>query len=185
MIVLITGASSGFGAEMARKFASHGHRVIAAARRTDRLSALAAEQGKNVLPIELDVTSKPSIDHALAALPADWQTIDVLINNAGLALGLEAAHEAHLDDWDNMIDTNCRGLVTMTRAVLPRMVARGSGIVINIGSVAGAYPYPGGNVYGATKAFVDQFTLCMKKVNTISIQQETILIPAEEANKTM
>jgi NADP-dependent 3-hydroxy acid dehydrogenase YdfG len=86
----------------------------------------------------------------------------VLINNAGLALGLEAAHEAHLDDWDNMIDTNCRGLVTMTRAVLPRMVARGSGIVINIGSVAGAYPYPGGNVYGATKAFVDQFTLNLR-----------------------
>lgn len=142
MIVLITGASSGFGAEMARKFVSHGHLVIAAARRTDRLSALAAELGKNLLPIELDVTSKTSIDHALATLPTDWQTIDVLINNAGLALGLEAAHEAHLDDWDNMIATNCRGLVTMTRAVLPRMVARGSGIVINIGSVAGAYPYP-------------------------------------------
>ena len=86
----------------------------------------------------------------------------MLINNAGLALGLEAAHEAHLDDWDNMIATNCRGLVTMTRAVLPRMVARGSGIVINIGSVAGAYPYPGGNVYGATKAFVDQFTLNLR-----------------------
>ena len=162
MIVLITGASSGFGAEMARKFVSHGHLVIAAARRTDRLSALAAELGKNLLPIELDVTSKPSIDHALATLPTDWQTIDVLINNAGLAVGLEAAHEAHLDDWDNMIATNCRGLVTMTRAVLPRMVARGSGIVINIGSVAGAYPYPGGNVYGATKAFVDQFTLNLR-----------------------
>ena len=103
MIVLITGASSGFGAEMARKFASHGHRVIAAARRTDRLSALASELGKNVLSVELDVTSKTSIDHALASLPADWQAIDVLINNAGLALGLEAAHEAHLDDWDNMI----------------------------------------------------------------------------------
>lgn len=162
MIVLITGASSGFGAEMARKFASHGHRVIAAARRTDRLSALASELGKKVLPVELDVTSKSSIDHALASLPADWQSIDVLINNAGLALGLEPAHEAHLDDWDTMIETNCRGLVTVTRAVLPRMVARCSGIVINIGSVAGAYPYPGGNVYGATKAFVDQFTLNLR-----------------------
>ena len=162
MIVMITGASSGFGAEMARKFASHGHRVIAAARRTDRLSALASELGKKVLPVELDVTSKSSIDHALASLPADWQSIDVLINNAGLALGLEPAHEAHLDDWDTMIETNCRGLVTVTRAVLPRMVARCSGIVINIGSVAGAYPYPGGNVYGATKAFVDQFTLNLR-----------------------
>jgi NADP-dependent 3-hydroxy acid dehydrogenase YdfG len=107
MIVLITGASSGFGAEMARKFVSHGHLVIAAARRTDRLSALAAELGKNLLPIELDVTSKTSIDHALATLPTDWQTIDVLINNAGLALGLEAAHEAHLGLSKSQRRQNC------------------------------------------------------------------------------
>ncbi|MEK0428373.1 MAG: hypothetical protein RL001_900 [Pseudomonadota bacterium] len=162
MIVLITGASSGFGAEMARKFVSQGHRVIAAARRTDRLSTLSKELGETVLPIELDVTSKASIDHALTSLPASWQSIDVLINNAGLALGLEPAHQAHLDDWDTMIATNCQGLVTVTRAILPRMVERGSGLVINIGSVAGAYPYPGGNVYGATKAFVDQFTLNLR-----------------------
>ena len=162
MIVLITGASSGFGAEMARKFTSHGHRVIAAARRTDRLAALAKELGEAVLPVELDVTSKVSIDRALASLPTGWQNIDVLINNAGLALGLEPAHQAHLDDWDIMIATNCQGLVTITRAILPQMVARGSGTVINIGSVAGAYPYPGGNVYGATKAFVDQFTLNLR-----------------------
>ena len=108
------------------------------------------------------MTSKASIDHALASLPTGWQNIDVLINNAGLALGLEPAHQAHLDDWDTMIATNCQGLVHMTRALLPQMVARGSGTVINIGSVAGSYPYPGGNVYGATKAFVDQFTLNLR-----------------------
>ncbi len=162
MIVMITGASAGFGAAMARKFVQTGHRVIAAARRTERLDALAKELGNNLLPVALDVTSKPSIDQALASLPADWQDIDVLINNAGLALGLEPAHEAHLNDWDTMIATNCTGLVTITRALLPRMVARGAGLVINLGSVAGAYPYPGGNVYGATKAFVDQFTLNLR-----------------------
>lgn len=162
MIVMITGASAGFGAAMARKFVQTGHRVIAAARRTERLDALAKELGKNLLTIGLDVSSKSSIDAALASLPADWQDIDVLINNAGLALGLEPAHEAHLSDWDTMIATNCTGLVTITRALLPRMVARGAGLVINLGSVAGAYPYPGGNVYGATKAFVDQFTLNLR-----------------------
>ena len=162
MIVLVTGASSGFGAGIARKFVQTGHRVIAAARRTDRLAALAAELGSHLLPVELDVTRQASIDAMLAALPADWQAIDVLVNNAGLALGLEPAHEAHLEDWDTMIATNCQGLVHMSRAILPRMVARGSGTVINIGSVAGSYPYPGGNVYGATKAFVDQFTLNLR-----------------------
>lgn len=162
MIVLITGASAGFGAEMARKFVREGHQVIAAARRTDRLTALAAELGAALLPVELDVTSKASIDHALAMLPKEWQSIDVLVNNAGLALGLEPAHQAHLEDWDTMIATNCRGLVSMTRAILPAMVERGTGLVINLGSVAGAYPYPGGNVYGATKAFVDQFTLNLR-----------------------
>lgn len=162
MIVLVTGASSGFGAGIARKFVQTGHRVIAAARRTDRLAALAAELGDRLLPVELDVTRQASIDGMLAALPTDWQAIDVLVNNAGLALGLEPAHEAHLEDWDTMIATNCQGLVHMTRALLPRMVARGSGTVINLGSVAGTYPYPGGNVYGATKAFVDQFTLNLR-----------------------
>lgn len=162
MIVMITGASAGFGAAMARKFVRSGHKVIAAARRTDRLDGLAGELGQNLLPVQMDVASKTSIDQALGSLPADWQDIDVLINNAGLALGLEPAHEAHLSDWETMIATNCTGLVTLTRALLPRMVARGNGLVINIGSVAGAYPYPGGNVYGATKAFVDQFTLNLR-----------------------
>ena len=147
---------------MARKFVQHGHKVIATGRRKDRLDALAAELGAALLPVELDVTSKDSINAALAALPADWKEIDVLVNNAGLALGVEPAQNASLDEWETMIDTNCKGLVTMTRQVLPQMVARGSGLVINIGSIAGAYPYPGGNVYGATKAFVDQFTLNLR-----------------------
>ncbi len=162
MIVLVTGASSGFGAAIARKFVNQGHRVIAAARRTDRLAALAAELGSQLFPVELDVTDKASIERVLAALPADWQRIDSLVNNAGLALGLEPAQAAHLPDWETMIATNCQGLVWMTRALLPQMVARGSGHVINIGSVAGSYPYPGGNVYGATKAFVEQFTLNLR-----------------------
>ena len=162
MIVLITGASAGFGAEMARKFVRHGHKVIAAARRKDRLDTLATELGAALLPVELDVTSKDSIDAALAALPAEWKDIDVLVNNAGLALGVEPAQKASLDEWKTMIDTNCKGLVTMTRQLLPQMVARGNGLIINLGSVAGGYPYPGGNVYGATKAFVDQFTLNLR-----------------------
>jgi len=162
MIILITGASSGFGEEMARKFARHGHKVIAAARRVDRLTALAAELGSAVLPIQMDVTDKASVHAALQSLPADWKQIDVLINNAGLALGTEPAHLASLDDWETMINTNTKGLVTVTRAILPDMVQRNSGLIVNIGSVAGSTPYPGGNVYGATKAFVDQFTLNLR-----------------------
>jgi 3-hydroxy acid dehydrogenase / malonic semialdehyde reductase len=162
MIVFITGASAGFGAAMARVFAGNGHKVIVSARRVERLQALAAELGPNVLPIQLDVSDKAAIAAALAALPADWKPIDVLVNNAGLALGVGPAHEASLEDWETMIDTNCKGLVAVTRAVLPDMVRRGSRTIINIGSTAGAYPYPGGNVYGATKAFVEQFTLNLR-----------------------
>jgi 3-hydroxy acid dehydrogenase/malonic semialdehyde reductase len=162
MIVFITGASSGFGAEMARTFVKNGHQVVISARRTDRLEALAAELGENALPIELDVTDPASITNALALLPQSWRQIDVLINNAGLALGTKPAHEAPLEDWETMISTNCLGLVRLTRAVLPTMVERGSGLVINLGSVAGHYPYPGGNVYGATKAFVEQVTLNLR-----------------------
>lgn len=158
MIVLITGASSGFGEEMARKFVRHGHKVIAAARRADRLGSLQQELGASLLPVTMDVTDKASISQALASLPADWKQIDVLINNAGLALGTEPAHQASLEEWETMIATNCKGLVTITRAVLPAMVERNTGMIINIGSIAGSTAYPGGNVYGATKAFVDQFT---------------------------
>jgi NADP-dependent 3-hydroxy acid dehydrogenase YdfG len=162
MLALITGATAGFGAEMARKFVQQGFKVIATGRRRERLDQLAAELGANLLPVEMDVTSQESIKAGLDALPDGWREIDVLVNNAGLALGIEPAHKASLEDWETMIATNCKGLVTMTHMVLPDMVARGRGTVINIGSTAGAYPYPGGNVYGATKAFVDQFTLNLR-----------------------
>jgi 3-hydroxy acid dehydrogenase / malonic semialdehyde reductase len=162
MIVLITGASSGFGEEMVRVFVRGGHRVIATARRKEKLAALAAELGSAVLPITLDVTQVETIPATLAALPNDWKNIDVLINNAGLALGLSTAQQASLEDWDTMIATNNRGLVHMTRAVLPGMVERHSGLVINLGSTAATYPYSGANVYGASKAFVEQFTLNLR-----------------------
>ncbi|GJI98799.1 NAD(P)-dependent oxidoreductase [Duganella caerulea] len=162
MIVFITGATAGFGAAMARTFVQNGHKVLISGRRADRLEALAAELGAAARPIVLDVTDKASIKGALDSLPAEWSQIDVLINNAGLALGVTPAHESSLEDWDTMIATNCSGLVAMTRAILPAMVARGSGTVINLGSVAGDTPYPGGNVYGATKAFVEQFTLNLR-----------------------
>lgn len=162
MIVFITGATAGFGAAMARTFVRNGHQVLISGRRADRLAALAAELGEQALPVVLDVTDRASIQQALAGLPAAWQAIDVLINNAGLALGVTPAHEASLEDWDTMIATNCSGLVAMTRAILPGMVARNRGTIINLGSVAGDTPYPGGNVYGATKAFVEQFTLNLR-----------------------
>ena len=158
MIVLITGASSGFGEAAARRFVAGGHRVIAAARRVDRLSQLGKELGGALLPLAMDVTDPASITAALASLPEDWRTLDVLVNNAGLALGTEPAQRSSLAEWTTMIDTNTKGLVTVTHAVLPGMVERGRGTIVNIGSIAGNTPYPGGNVYGATKAFVEQFT---------------------------
>ena len=162
MIVFITGASAGFGAAMARIFVQNGHKVLIAGRRADRLQALAAELGDAALPVVLDVTDRASITAVLAGLPEAWRQIDVLVNNAGLALGVTPAHESSLDDWETMIATNVSGLVAMTRALLPAMVERGNGLVINLGSVAGHFPYPGGNVYGATKAFVEQFTLNLR-----------------------
>ncbi|MFD2365964.1 SDR family oxidoreductase [Pseudoduganella sp. GCM10020061] len=162
MIVLITGATSGFGAEMARTFVKNGYQAIITGRREDRLRALADELGENCLPVPMDMTSRTSVEDALAMMPQSWRQVEILINNAGLALGTAPAQEALVDDWETMIATNCTGLVTITRALLPSMVARGSGLVINLGSIAGHYPYPGGNVYGATKAFVEQFTLNLR-----------------------
>lgn len=163
MIVFVTGATSGFGAAIARRFAAAGHRIVAAGRREDRLDALADEIGRDkVLPLILDVRDREAVAAAVAALPADFAEIDLLVNNAGLALGLESAQNADLDNWETMVDTNIKGLMFVTRAVLPGMVARQRGHVINIGSTAGAYAYPGGNVYGATKAFVRQFTLNLR-----------------------
>jgi 3-hydroxy acid dehydrogenase / malonic semialdehyde reductase len=161
-VVLVTGASSGFGAAVARRFAADGARVVATARRADRVRDLAAEFGPQVLPLTLDVRDRSAVAEAIAALPEEFKAIDVLVNNAGLALGLKPAQEADVDDWDQMIDTNCKGLVYCTRAILPGMVARRRGHVINLGSVAGTWPYPGGNVYGGTKAFVHQFSLNLR-----------------------
>lgn len=158
-VVLVTGASSGFGAAAARRFLEDGDRVIAAARRRDRLEALAREFGERVLPLEVDVRDRAAVNAAIEGLPARFAAIEVLVNNAGLALGLDPAQAADLDQWDQMIDTNCKGLAYVAHAVLPGMVERGGGLVINLGSIAGTYPYPGGNVYGATKAFVHQFSL--------------------------
>jgi 3-hydroxy acid dehydrogenase/malonic semialdehyde reductase len=160
--VFVTGASSGFGAAVARRFAAEGARVVAAARRSDRVRDLVAELGPRVHPLTLDVRDRAAVAAAVAGLPAEFAAIDLLVNNAGLALGLNPAQDADLDDWDQMIDTNCKGLVYCTREILPGMVARGSGHVINLGSVAGSYPYPGGNVYGGTKAFVHQFSLNLR-----------------------
>ena len=160
--ILVTGATAGFGAAFARRFIKDGHRVIATGRRSERLQALAAELGPNLRPVQLDMTDKVAIAGFVNALPEDWRHIDVLVNNAGLALGLNPAWEADLADWDTMIATNISGLVHLSRAILPQMVARDDGIIINIGSVAGEYPYPGGNVYGASKAFVRQFSLNLR-----------------------
>jgi 3-hydroxy acid dehydrogenase/malonic semialdehyde reductase len=163
MIVLVTGATAGFGAAIARRFVAEGHRVIAAGRRADRLAALRAELGAAaVLALPLDVRDRAAVAATLGALPPDWAEVDVLVNNAGLALGLEPAQRADLDQWETMIDTNTKGLAFVTRAILPGMVARDRGHVVNMGSVAALYAYPGGNVYGATKAFVKQFSLNLR-----------------------
>ncbi|RSM74660.1 NADP-dependent 3-hydroxy acid dehydrogenase [Amycolatopsis sp. WAC 01375] len=160
--VFVTGASAGFGVEIVRRFAADGAKVVAAARSKDRLDKLAVELGENVLPFELDVRNADAVAALPGTLPAEFAQVDLLVNNAGLAKGLEPAHRAKLDDWDQMIDTNIKGLAHLTRALLPGMVERGRGHVINIGSVAGSYPYPGGNAYGATKAFVHQFSLNLR-----------------------
>lgn len=160
--ILITGATAGFGAAFARRFIKDGHRVIATGRRAERLEALQQELGENLHPLPLDVTDKDAVATLLSSLPSAWQRIDVLVNNAGLALGLSPAWEADLQDWDTMIATNITGLVHVTRAILPQMVARNDGVILNLGSVAGEYPYPGGHIYGGTKAFVRQFSLNLR-----------------------
>jgi 3-hydroxy acid dehydrogenase/malonic semialdehyde reductase len=161
-IALVTGATSGIGAACVDAFVGAGARVVAAGRRAERLAALAGRHAGRVHPLVLDVRDRSAVEAAVAGLPAGWAEVDVLVNDAGLALGVEPAQRASLDEWETMIDTNCAGLVIVTRTVLPGMVARGRGHVVNVGSVAGTYPYPGGNVYGATKAFVRQFTLNLR-----------------------
>ena len=161
-IALVTGATAGFGAAITHRLVRDGWHVIAAARRLDRLEKLADALGDALLPYALDVTDAAGVAALPDRLPAAWRDIDALINNAGLALGLDPAQSASIEDWDRMVATNVNGVMHMTRALLPGMVARNRGHVVNLGSIAGTYPYPGGHIYGATKAFVKQFTLNLK-----------------------
>ena len=163
MIVLITGATSGFGKSCAELFSKKGYKTILTGRRKDKLLSLSKKLGiKKSLPIQLDVRNKEKVFQTISDLPKDFKKISILINNAGLAWGLEPAHKIDIKKWETMIDTNCKGLVYMTRAVLPGLIKRNKGHIVNIGSVAGNYPYAGGNVYGGTKAFVKQFSLGLK-----------------------
>ena len=162
MNVLITGASAGFGEALAKRLVAKGHKVIGCARRQDKLNTLADELGELFLPVIMDVSDTASLPQIIADLPAEFSQVDVLVNNAGLALGTEPAHKADLNDWMQMVDTNIKGLIALTHAVLPAMVERDSGYIINVGSIAGSWPYYGGNVYGATKAFVKQFSLNLR-----------------------
>ncbi|WP_428390634.1 SDR family NAD(P)-dependent oxidoreductase [Lichenicoccus sp.] len=162
LTILVTGASAGFGRAIARRFVRDGHRVIATARRRERLEALQDELGPALLPFVLDVNDAAAIAALPNGLPEGWREVDVLVANAGLALGIAPAQEAKLTDWEQMVATNVTGLMQTVRALLPGMVARDRGHIVTLGSIAGDYPYPGGNVYGATKAFVLQFALNLK-----------------------
>ncbi|NDV18113.1 SDR family NAD(P)-dependent oxidoreductase [Pseudodesulfovibrio sp. JC047] len=156
---LITGATAGFGKAMAERYAAEGWQVIVTGRRTDRLAELQeALAPAQVHTIAFDIQDKAACFAAVEQLPEAFKRVDVLVNNAGLALGLDPAQSCNLDDWETMIDTNIKGLMYMTRALLPSMVERDKGHIVNLGSVAGTYPYPGGNCYGGTKAFVNHFS---------------------------
>jgi len=161
-IALVTGATAGFGSAICRTLLNAGYLVIGTGRRHERLAQLKQEYGQHFLPLAFDISDRNATEAALKSLPPEWQAIDLLVNNAGLALGMESADKVNLDDWEKMIDTNVKGLVIMTRLVLPQMVARNQGHIINLGSIAGSYAYPGGNVYGGTKAFVKQFSLNLR-----------------------
>ncbi|MCW4116891.1 SDR family NAD(P)-dependent oxidoreductase [Aurantimonas sp. MSK8Z-1] len=155
--LFITGATAGFGQATARRFAAAGWRVVGTGRRADRLEALQAELGECFHPLAFDVTDEPAMDAALATLPAAFSGIDLLVNNAGLALGTKPAQESLLSDWKTTIATNVTGLVAITHRLLPRLIER-RGAIVDLASIAANWPYPGGNVYGGSKAFVQQFT---------------------------
>ena len=162
-VVFITGATSGFGAAAARRYVAAGGKVIATGRREDRLEALRDELGaENCHIIRLDVRDRKELEAAIASIPAPFDAINIVLANAGLALGLQPAAETDLDDWQTMIDTNVSGLVYTVRLLLPGLIARGGGHVVTLGSIAGEYAYPGGSVYAATKAFVKHFALAIR-----------------------
>ncbi|ALF52726.1 short-chain dehydrogenase [Nostoc piscinale CENA21] len=166
-IVLITGASSGIGTACAKVFAGAGAKLILAARRLERLQQLAdslnQEFGTTTHLLQLDVRDRPAVESAINSLPAEWSNIDILINNAGLSRSLDKLHEGDFQDWEEMIDTNIKGLLYLTRYVVPGMVSRGRGHVVNLGSIAGHQTYPGGNVYCATKAAVKAISEGLKQ----------------------
>ncbi len=158
--IVISGATSGFGRSCAERFAEEGWKLVLIGRRAKRLEEMWKELSvkTDIFTITLDVQDRGKVFETFESLPVDFSKIDVLVNNAGLAMGLAPAFKADINDWDTMIDTNIKGLVYCTRALLPGMVKRNAGQIINIGSISGNWPYPGGNVYGATKAFVQQFS---------------------------
>jgi 3-hydroxy acid dehydrogenase/malonic semialdehyde reductase len=162
LVVLVTGATSGIGTGIASRFLDEGHKVIMTGRRSMRIEefkkALISSKQDNLHISSFDITNHAESQLFVERIPEEFRDIDVLVNNAGLALGLEPAYQAELSAWDQMIDTNIKGLVNMTNLILPGMVERSRGHIFNIGSVAGTYPYPGGNVYGASKAFVHEYT---------------------------
>ncbi|MBI1813348.1 MAG: SDR family NAD(P)-dependent oxidoreductase [Deltaproteobacteria bacterium] len=183
MVVLITGASSGIGAATAQAFALSGARLILAARRIDRLRSLTSTLPSECHLIQLDVRDRAAVHQAVAAIPQPFSAIDVLVNNAGLSRGFEPLHEGSEEDWDEMIDTNIKGLLYVTRAVLPGMVARGHGHIVNVGSIAGHEPYPRGNVYCASKAAVRMLNKTMRlDLHGTGIRVTTVdpgLVPTE------
>jgi 3-hydroxy acid dehydrogenase/malonic semialdehyde reductase len=162
MIVFITGATAGFGTAIARRFLADGAQVIGTGRRQDRLKTLHNELGPNFHPLSFDVGKRHEVEQAITRLPSELAAVDVLVNNAGGAIGLDPAQTASLDDWDAMIDSNVKGVVYCTRLLLAGMVERKRGHIVNLGSVAAEFPYPGGNVYCAVKAFVRQFSLSIR-----------------------
>lgn len=162
LVALVTGASAGFGAAISRRLLAEGYEVIGAARRLERLQSMQAELGAAFYPLTMDVTQPESVANGCQWVAQQFPGLDLLVNNAGLALGVSPAQQASLDDWERMIATNVAGLTRVTHAVLPGMVARDRGHIVNIGSTAGSHPYPGGNVYGATKAYVRQLSLNLR-----------------------
>lgn len=161
-VVVVTGASAGIGAAIARRFAKEGHLVAALARRNDKLLSLQKEFPSHILPFPLDITKPLAVAETFSTIENSWGPIAVLVNNAGLARGLDPAFRAQLKNWEEMVQTNIQGILYTTHAVLPRMVERNQGHILQLGSIAGTYPYPGGNVYGATKAFLRQFSLNLR-----------------------
>lgn len=160
--ILVTGATSGFGRALVDKFIKENYKVIALGRRKERLEDLKNEYQDALLPLEIDVTCKERVFNALGDLPKEFKNVDILVNNAGFALGLDKSNDASIEDWEKMVDTNIKGVLYVTKAILPNMIKSKSGYIFNIGSTAGTWPYEGGNVYGATKSFVRQFSLNLR-----------------------